>query len=275
MVILTAFADEISADLEEQLDVLSSEKIGYLEFRSVWGKNVLKLDDDELAKVKLMFESRGFKVSSIGSPIGKIGIQDDFIPHLAEFRHAVQVAHFFAAPYIRIFSFFIPATHDPAFYREETVSRLKQIARIAEAEKVTLLLENEKGTYCDTGEHYQDILNAVNSPRLKAAFDPGNFVQCSVQPMIGAYPLIESYVEYIHIKDVLQISGNEVPAGKGDGQLRELFTALKRREYCGFMSLEPHLSNDRPFTGITGPYLFRKAVAALQQLLKESGLAHN
>lgn len=38
MITLTGFADEISSDLEEQLDVLESEHIRYLELRGSGGK---------------------------------------------------------------------------------------------------------------------------------------------------------------------------------------------------------------------------------------------
>lgn len=35
---ITCFADEISQDLEEQLDVLQQEGISHIELRNVWGK---------------------------------------------------------------------------------------------------------------------------------------------------------------------------------------------------------------------------------------------
>lgn len=108
MVILTGFADEISPDLDTQLDVLESEGISHLELRGVWENNVLKLSDAELEKVKERLNARGFKVSYIGSPIGKIKITDDFAPHLEDFKRAIALARFFETSNIRIFSFFIP-----------------------------------------------------------------------------------------------------------------------------------------------------------------------
>ena len=45
---LTAFADEISPDLDVQLSTLADESIRYLEFRGVWNKNVLDLTDSEI-----------------------------------------------------------------------------------------------------------------------------------------------------------------------------------------------------------------------------------
>ncbi len=275
MITLTGFADEISADLEEQMDVLSSEGISHIEFRGVWNKNVLKLNDEEVAKVKERLDARGFKISSIGSPIGKIAITDDFAPHLEDFRRAVHLAHFFGAPYIRIFSFFIPEGEEPANYREEVMHRLKALTKIAEQENVTLLHENERHIYGDTGERCLDILRTCNSDRLRCAFDPANYVQCGVRPMTDAYPLVEPYVSYIHIKDAIMETKQVVPAGEGDGELRELIGALKERRYSGFMSLEPHLSAGGTFQGFSGPKLFVAAVQALKKLLNEAGLPWN
>src|SRR6476469_6495650 len=111
---LTGFADEISPELDQQLDTLAAEEMKFLELRGAWGTNVLKLSDDEVARVKRDLAARGIGVSSIGSPIGKIGIADDFAPHLEDFRRAIHVAHELGAPFIRIFSFFIPQGDDPA-----------------------------------------------------------------------------------------------------------------------------------------------------------------
>src|SRR5215217_2603013 len=108
---LSAFADEISPDLDVQLATLAAEEIGHIEFRGVWNKNVLDLSDAEIAMVKAALAERGVRVSSIGSPIGKINITDDFAPHLERFRRALKVAAMLDAPFPRIFSFFIPAGH--------------------------------------------------------------------------------------------------------------------------------------------------------------------
>jgi sugar phosphate isomerase/epimerase len=118
-------------------------------------------------------------------------------------------------------------------------------------------------------------LKSCESPRLRAAFDPANFVQCAVRPMNDAYPLLEKYIAYIHVKDAIMESGKVVPAGQGDGQLRELIAALKTRQYSGFMSLEPHLKAAETFQGFSGPELFVTAVRALKQLLNEADIPWN
>lgn len=265
--ILTGFADEISDDPLEQLEVLRSEGIRYLELRGMWGINILKLAPRQTEHIKELLDAHGVLVSSIGSPIGKIDITDPFEPHMEEFHRAVALAKQMNAPYIRIFSFRIPQGDDPAMYREEVIRRMEALCGVAEKERIVLLHENEKHIYGDTGERCLDIMRTCNSPYLRCAFDPAIFVQCGVRPMSEAYPLLEPYVEYIHIKDARMGSGQVVPAGEGDGELHRLITALRDRSYSGFLSLEPHLLPQGPWAGYSKPQLFTIASLALQRLL--------
>ena len=85
---LSGFADEISPDLTEQCEVATSLGLKYIEVRSAWDVNILDLSPDQLATMKKTLSAYGMKVSSIGSPIGKIFIDEDFGPHLERMRHA-------------------------------------------------------------------------------------------------------------------------------------------------------------------------------------------
>jgi sugar phosphate isomerase/epimerase len=269
---LTGFADEISPELEVQLDTLAAEGMRFLELRGVWGKNVLKLDDGELARVKGALRGRGVGVSSIGSPIGKIGIRDEFAPHLEDFRRAIQVAHELEAPFIRIFSFFMPEGDDPAVHREAVIDRLGQIVRAAEGSGVTLLHENEKEIYGDTPARCLDLLAALDSPIFRAAWDPANFVQCGVRPHTEGYAQLRPYIAYVHVKDSILATRQVVPAGEGEGELRETIAALRASGFDGFFSLEPHLQAGGKFGGFSGPDLFRTAAQAFKGLLGEQGI---
>jgi sugar phosphate isomerase/epimerase len=267
---LTGFADEISPELDEQLDTLTEESIGYMELRSVWNTNVLDLTDDELDRVKSAAAVRGIGISSIGSPIGKVPVTDPFGPHLERFRRALHAAEAMRAPYVRVFSFFIPEGQEPDRYREEVLDRMGTLAGEAEDAGVTLLHENEKDIYGDIPSRCVDILAGVDSPALRAAWDAANFVQCGVtHPYDGGYVSLRPYIEYVHVKDALSGSDRVVPAGEGDGQLPETLSALRASGFEGFFSLEPHLASAGRYSGFSGPELFRKAAEALKELLRK------
>lgn len=269
---LTGFADEISPQLDEQLATLRQESLRFLDLRGVWGTNVLDLSARQVETLKERLAQAGIAVSAIGSPIGKIPIAADFAPHLAAFQRALDLARAFDAPFLRIFSFFIPEGHDPAEYRDEVLSRLTRLVRAAEGQGITLVHENEKEIYGDTPERCLDLLRAIDSPILRAVWDPANFVQVGVTPFSEGYAALRPYIAYVHVKDALLGSGQVVPPGQGDGQLRETLAALRDSGFDGFFSLEPHLKTAGPFSGFSGPELFRVATRAFKELLREQGI---
>jgi sugar phosphate isomerase/epimerase len=267
---LTGFADEISPELDEQLDTLADEAIRFMELRSVWNRNVLDLTDDEIQKVGAAMSERGIGVSSIGSPIGKVPITEDFAPHLERFRRALHIAKVLEAPYVRVFSFFMPEGEDPTHYRDEVLQRMGTLAKAAEAARVVLVHENEKEIYGDVPNRCLDILTQVDSPALRAAWDAANFVQCGVDhPYQAGYDSLRPYVEYVHVKDALAGSGTVVPAGEGDGEVRETISALHASGFDGFFSLEPHLASSGTYSGFSGPVLFSRAAGVFKSLLRQ------
>ena len=201
---LSGFADEISPDLTVQLDVLEELNIQHLELRGVWGKNVLALSDQEVHTLKTELDSRGVKVSAIGSPIGKIKIDDPFEAHLADFRRAIALAEYLETPYIRIFSFFVPEGQADAC-RPKVLERMRALVKEAEGHPVTLLHENERHIYGDIPRRCHDILATLASPQLRMTFDPANFVMCGVRPFAEGYRMLQDHVDYVHILSLIHI----------------------------------------------------------------------
>jgi sugar phosphate isomerase/epimerase len=271
---LSGFADEISDDLTEQCTVLRGLGLKFLEFRSAWGVNVLDLDDAQLRRAQLTLAEHELAVSSIGSPIGKIFIDEDFEPHLERMRHAADVARFFGAPYIRIFSFFLRPDADPAEHRDEVLRRMRALADVAEEAGVILLHENEKEIYGDVPDRCLDLVTSVASAHLKLAWDPANFVQVGVRPFTEGFAELRPHLEYVQIKDALLADGSVVVAGAGDGEVVETVRALRQDGFDGFFSLEPHLGSFTAFGALSGPELFTEAWRAFTDMLKREEIAY-
>lgn len=276
---ITGFADEISKDLDEQIELLTTLGIGYVEFRSAWGTKVLDLSKEQLDQAKEKLDAAGIKVSSVGSDLGKIFITDPFESHLERARHGVEVAKFFGARYIRMFSFFIPEGQDPTQYRDEVIERTRAMVQLAEAGGITLLHENEKDIYGDIPERVVDLMTTIDSPNYRAIIDPANYVQCGYKPAHQAWPLVAKYTDYVHCKDALSPKGDQdlgevVPSGQGEGQFPELFDELLKANYQGFLSIEPHLGDFDAFGGLCGPELWTSAHTALIKLLDDKGIQY-
>jgi len=239
--ILSAFADEIDSDLHTQMDILDKHDIKFIEMRGVNGKFLVHYSLEEVKEIKNQIDARGFKLSAIGSPIGKINIVEDFEPHLELFKHTLEIAKIMECKYIRMFSFFMPKGEDPSNYREEVIKRWRSFIEAAKGSGVVLLHENESGIYGDTPERCLDLLETLNCDYVKGIFDFANFVQCNAKNYPDAYELLKDHIVYVHIKDAVYSDHHVVPAGEGDGNIVEILNELHKRGFEGFLSLEPHL----------------------------------
>ena len=240
---ISGFSDEIDAKIDVQFDVLKKLGISYFEPRGVDGKNIADLQDEEVVCLKEKMDKCGIKVSSIGSPIGKIKITDDFAPHFEIFKRVVKTAKMLDTKYIRMFSFFADNEGEwSEEQRQEVFVRIQKMLDYARENGVVLLHENEKGIYGDTADRCLDLMENFSSDNFKAVFDPANFVQCG-QDTKKSFDILKDYVEYMHIKDAKREDGEVVPSGYGDGNLEYILGELFNNGYDGFLSLEPHLGS--------------------------------
>ncbi len=273
MIRISAFADEISQDPVEQVDVLARHGIRAIEFRAIHGTNVLDLSDAQHAEFRGLLDDRKFGLSAIGSPIGKMRITEPFAEHLDRFDRAMHLAEFYQAPRIRVFSFYMPPGEDPASHRDEVLARMAELARRAAARSITLFLENEKGIYGDTASRVADILETINSPALRHAFDPANYVEVR-QPIDEAWARLRSFVSHFHVKDYDATLERNVPAGAGDGLIPRLLQEAADAGYDGYAVLEPHLTVAGLSSGFTGPERFAEAASALKAILDDRNISY-
>lgn len=241
---ISGFADEISTDFDVQLETVKRLGMSYISLRSADKKGIADYTPDEVKQnLAHRLESAGIGVSSIGSPIGKVGIEDEegFEKQLHQLEDLCWIAKLLKCRYIRMFSFFIPEGKDPADYRDAVIEKLKKFSAVAEKHGVILIHENEKDIYGDTGARCKDILDTVGSDHFKAAFDFANFVQCGEDPQ-ECWDLLKEHVVYIHIKDAVSTSKENVLCGTGEGKIPQILKqAIRDEGYTGFLTLEPHL----------------------------------
>lgn len=241
-IILSGFSDEIAPELDLQLAAIREWGLSHIELRAADGVNVSDFSTEKVKEVKNKLAGAGVSVSSIGSPIGKIGMEEDFAPHLEKLKRTLEIQKELGAPYLRMFSFYIPQGRAPEDFREEVLDRVGRMAEEAKAWDSMLLHENEKGIYGDSAPRCKELLEAFYGPHFKAVFDFANFVQVG-QQTLPAYELLKPYVEYVHVKDAQWGTGAVVPAGQGDGHVKEILTDLTGGGWKGFLSLEPHLTD--------------------------------
>ncbi|MDZ8201671.1 sugar phosphate isomerase/epimerase family protein [Microbacterium sp. SSW1-59] len=270
---LSGFGDEVDPNPDTQVAVLQALGASHVEVRSAWGVNVVDLDEEQISRLGKLLEDRGMKVSAIASPIGKVASDSSIEDEVARLEKVIGVTHALGAANIRVFSFYPPPGRSPQSVRDDVLSRMHAMARVAEREGVVLVHENEKAIYGDIPDRVLDVVESVGSSALRLAWDNANFVQVGVRPYSDGWALLSPYVDYFQVKDARAQDGAVVPAGTGDGQLRETMIAMRDSGYRGFASLEPHLASAHELGGFSGPVAFGEAARAFRHLADDLEIA--
>jgi L-ribulose-5-phosphate 3-epimerase len=266
---LGVITDEIDADLERALRVAGELGIRRVELNSLWGGNVIDLSAAEVERARGMIADAGASVVAVDPPAFKACVVDDlpiggvahsavFQDHLDMVRRGAERAHQFGAGLVRVFSFRrrgitglgnpSPRLPSGGPLPEEVLERIAEglgiACQAAEAEAVTLGLENVRSCWGNSGENAARILARVNSPRLRAIWDPANAFVSGEDPLAG-YEAVRPFLAHVHAKDAVvrdQKSGltSWEAIGAGEVGCHAQFAALLRDGYRGVVSLETH-----------------------------------
>ncbi|MGA3325246.1 MAG: sugar phosphate isomerase/epimerase family protein [Terriglobia bacterium] len=250
--------DEISQDLDQDLEFIASYSLSYVELRSIGGKNIMSLSQPEIERATQIIDKHHFHVSDIASPIYKWNLpempalpsekRDTFSAHFTEedaedlLKKSFQMARFFGTEKVRIFSYWRVEDPDKAY--PHIVPRLKKAAALAEENKILLVLENEPSCNVGTGKELGRMLRDINSPWLLGNWDPANGVELNEVPYPDGYNHVRGLFRHMHIKDVARDpkTGKTrwMPVGGGVVDWQGQFQALNKDGYHGTMSLETH-----------------------------------
>ncbi|MCX7799427.1 MAG: sugar phosphate isomerase/epimerase [Fimbriimonadales bacterium] len=264
---VTGFVDEAAAEAAEQISLAVRLGLRGVDVRTVGGKNVLALSDDEARAYRDLAEAAGLTVQTVSSPVNKVPLtQANREEERRKLRRAIELAGLLGTRRIRIFS---PSVGDQCDERDWPAVRewmAEQVAMARDAD-ILLLHENDARFYGAFPEGSRRLLEEFGCAHFRAAFDFANTVLIGFRPMRDWFPWLLPHLDTLHIKDAVESEGRVVPAGEGDGQMEETFRWLLAQGWDGPLTLEPHLTVAGPFGGHTGPELFETAVRSLRSLL--------
>lgn len=316
--LLSGFADEAAADktIDQQFSALAALGMRYFSIRFIDAgegvKNVMQLSDDEIARVKSAITAYGLSVSSLGSPLGKVKLQDvddgtttayrpfdDYLEN--EVARACELAQEFDTKLIRGFSFYHPKGSDIEAHYSQAVDQVGKIAEVCRSHGLVYGLEVEANLVGQTGTLLARMHQDIANESLVTIFDGGNLVMQG----FSADEVFEQYLEmkpglgWIHIKDFRDPDGNQrvehvdeesirhfVPADIGQsghlkimqdfaGFLPELETRMQGLGLPGvFADMEPHVKGGGQFGGFSGPDGFGVALRAFCRVCDQAGIAY-
>jgi sugar phosphate isomerase/epimerase len=276
-------------------------------------KNVMLLTDGEVETLKQMQCDYGLRVSSIGSPIGKVKLRDiddgthnRYVPFeqylKQDVERACNLAVAFHSKLVRGFSFYHPKGTDPHPHLDQVCEQLGQIAEACDRHGLTFGLEIEANLVGQSGELLAEIHRRVNHPAMLTIFDAANVVcqGCTADEVYAQYLAMKPSLGWLHIKDYHDPSprarishvdeaslSNFVPADMGDSgheailrdfaeYLPEVEKRMAARGVEGvFLDLEPHVKGGGQFGGFSGPDGFGVALRGLCRVLDYVGLGYD
>lgn len=266
-------AEEIGSDFEKVLRVARDLGMQHIEFGQLWGERIDGASLATLIRARDLLEKyevqalavapETFKTVLLGGvPLEHIAEEPHFGQDMQLLRAELAAARFFHAPLARVYSFRregmvglgnpsprLPLGGPfPEEMQEKVAYALTLACREAEKAGVTLALENVRSCWGNTGYNTGLILERVNSPWLKAIWDPANdLVSGAVDSFQGGYEAVRPHITHVHLKDAVVVddaTGLTRWERIGDGSLDVggQIEALVAQGYAGCMSIETHWS---------------------------------
>lgn len=297
---LGVVTDEISQDLERALDVARELGFEYVELRTLWDKNVVRLTDSEAEEVRRAIRRHGLKVAAIAGPFFKsdppgkgaserqnksagdtfLAPEEGYEGQLGALERCIQLAHVFETRLVRSFSFWrltdaIGASETENQRLEDIVAYFETPLTMAANGNVILALENEHACRVASGAETASFYHLVRErfPTISASlgliWDPGNAFFVGERPYPDGYRFVRSLpIVHVHVKDARVNSRTGKPEwaaiGQGEIDFRGFFAELSASGYSGVISLETHFRRE----GGTPESATRESFGGLMALLK-------
>lgn len=247
----TIISDEVSQDLPDIVRFVKEWKLPGIELRSMFGRAFKDLTPADIAEVKRVANSEGWKIYGCASPVFKCDIDDAAAirAHVDQFKRSLAVAHELGAGIVRVFTFLrrTPAEHTALLPR--IAQHLEELRTAAAGSKVTIGVENEASCMIGTAAESAAILRLLPNPQFGLVWDPCNvlYVPDTVVEATADFATVAARVAHIHIKDARRVAPKPghhpavaAPVGLGDVGWRAHFAELARIGYKGMFSLETH-----------------------------------
>ena len=255
---VAAITDEFSPDIEIAVRSMTDIGMTGAELRMVFGKNIVDLSDEELARAIDIVRGAGLEILSIASPLLKCVLPDSpavdarfqqdmfaakqtFADQPRLTARALEIAERTGARIIRVFSYW--RTVDPQVCFDRIVEALRALAELAAPHNVIIGLENEHACNIATGAETARVLEAVAHPNLKVVWDPANAYVSGETPYPDGYRRLPvERIAHVHAKDC-RVEGHRpmwCALGEGGIDWKGQIRALAEDGYKGWISLETH-----------------------------------
>ena len=256
---LSAITDEIAKSPAEAIAFAKLYGMQWLELRNVPGLRTVynELPEDELKAAAKEFHDAGVKISFLNTGMLKFGLpgtepkrsrpetpeakakrivseQKRFAGHMDELDRAVRAAHILGCAKVRVFAF--SRVEEPEKIYPRIVDVIGEMAKVAEKEKIQLLLENEASCNVGTSAELATFLKMIPAKALGLNWDPLNAVSLKESVFPEGYSLLPKK----RIWNV-QYKGRGILDYPQKQDWAAILHALEKDGYQGQVGLETHI----------------------------------
>jgi sugar phosphate isomerase/epimerase len=318
-IILSGFGDEAANDrtMDQQFSAMSAIGLRYMSIRFIDAgngiKNVMTLDESEIATVKQKLDEYGLKIATLGSPIGKTKLCDvddgtttPFKPFESYIKEdvvrACELAEAFETKLLRGFSFYHPKGSNLEDHYAQAVDQVGQIADVCKSRGLVFGLEVEANLIGQNGTVLARMHENIGNDSLVTIFDGANIVMqgYTADQVYDQYVEMKPGLGWIHIKDFANPNPGQliehvdeealrqfVPADIGDcshvrimKDLGEFLPTLHDRMTAlgvpgVFADMEPHVRGGGQFGGFSGPDGMGVALRAFCKVCDDAGVGYH
>ena len=212
MIRTSIFNDEVSHELTEALDLMSSWGQDIFDLREfIFGKTVIDdISDTQREELIKILSGYSFDIGCIGTRKLITDPDADKTEMINLLKRLIKTAKAFHTGYIRICNF-APRPEEEELRLKmlaPAVPLMKEFADIAAAEGITLVLENKPTSLTNRGSEMAEFLGRVNHPNVKVVWDV-------VNSWIGGYLNIEKdyencreFLGFVHLKGAMGKRGD-------------------------------------------------------------------
>ena len=241
--------DEISQDIEEAAELAARYGVTGLEIRTVFDKAPHELSDEDISRIRAAMEKHNLVCCGISSPFYKCDMDnnDEVAQHQDILARCIDLAKQLGTTNIRGFSFW--KNGELTNRLDILKQRFAQPIKMLEDAGMSLLIETEPTTYASNAAALKAVLEAIDHPRVKALWDPGNDIYDpdNEVPFPDGYNIIKDRVAHVHIKDAVKKEDGSITGvrfGEGAVDYAAQFTQLAADGYKGWCVLETHYRPD-------------------------------
>ncbi len=237
---LGVITDEVTQDIFEAAAFCKKHGLECMEVRSINNRSPFDYTDEDVEQIIAAAKEYDLEVTAISSPTFKCEYNDEeaIKANVAGFEKCAIMANKMGAKYIRGFDFW---NKDVSV--EVRATMYGDIIALCEKYDVYCALESDPAIHSSTPHKLAELLTAINNPRIKALFDPGNEIWVTGKTSEDAYDKLKPCgIVNMHVKDGINTNGHTdaVKVGTGVADFVGIFKKLIADGYAGSVMLETH-----------------------------------